>query len=170
MKLLTDWGFTPAAWRGQRGEYWVLGQAILLLSFYLLPVYRLERFYPVSGLMLVSVWIGTALFGSVALVFLLKGLIDLGQNLTPLPYPRSSGSLVRSGIYGLVRHPLYSGLIFAALSWSIFQLSASHWLATLVLFGFFNAKASREECWLAEKYPDYGEYRQQVKKLIPWLY
>ncbi|MGB3205820.1 MAG: isoprenylcysteine carboxylmethyltransferase family protein, partial [Crinalium sp.] len=98
------------------------------------------------------------------------GLLDLGGQLTPLPYPKQEGELVKSGIYSLVRHPIYSGVILAAISWAIFQMSFSHLLAAGVLFVFFDIKANREEAWLSQKYPDYPEYREKVKKLIPGLY
>lgn len=162
------WSFT-FDWRGQHGEYWVLAQALLFLGFALLPVYRsplLQLTVPTTYF----IWAMAAGLGLGATVLLLKGLVDLGRNLTPLPYPVESGELVRSGIYSFVRHPLYSGVILAALSWAVFQLSLSHLLGTIALFLFFDAKANREENWLLEKYPDYADYRQQVKKLLPWLY
>lgn len=94
----------------------------------------------------------------------------MGQNLTPLPYPREDGQLVKSGVYSIVRHPLYSGLIFAAFSWVVFQLSLSHLIGAAILCAFFDAKARREEAWLSEKYPEYSDYQQKVKKLIPGVY
>ncbi|MBD2020228.1 isoprenylcysteine carboxylmethyltransferase family protein [Leptolyngbya sp. FACHB-36] len=169
MKLLTNWGFSTQSWQGQRGEYWVLVQAVLLIAFAVLPVYRLD------GLVLtpseqVGIWIGAAVLGLIASVLLLKSLLDLGRNLTPLPHPRDDGELVQSGVYGVVRHPLYSGVVLAALSWTLYQVSLSHLVGTIVLFLFFNAKASREERWLRDRHPEYETYQSQVKKLIPWLY
>jgi len=35
---------------------------------------------------------------------------------------------------------------------------------------FFDVKAKKEETWLIEKFPDYANYRNSVKKLIPWIY
>jgi protein-S-isoprenylcysteine O-methyltransferase Ste14 len=96
--------------------------------------------------------------------------VDLGRSLTPLPYPREDGQLVQSGVYSIVRHPLYSGLIFAALSWAVFQFSLSHLVGAVILFIFFDAKARREEAWLSEKYQEYPNYQERVKKLIPGLY
>ncbi|MFB8789686.1 MAG: isoprenylcysteine carboxylmethyltransferase family protein [Potamolinea sp.] len=115
-------------------------------------------------------WGISAVLGLGGSVLILKGLLDLGRNLTPLPYPKAQGTLVQSGVYGIVRHPLYSGLIFAAFSWAIFQLSLSHLLASAIAFIFFDVKARREEAWLTQKYPEYSEYQQRVKKLIPGLY
>jgi protein-S-isoprenylcysteine O-methyltransferase Ste14 len=171
MKLLSDWGFTRRGWRsGERGEYLVVLQGALLISFVLLPVYRPVGWDIKSVTFLYACWGFAAVLGLGAFVLIIKGLLDLGRNLTPLPYPRADGQLVRSGAYGIVRHPLYSGLIFAASSWTIFQFSLSHLIAAAILFVFFDAKASREEAWLTEKYPGYSDYQQGVKKLIPGLY
>lgn len=171
MKLLRDWGFTREGWRsGERGEYWVLFQGVLLVGFVLVPAYR-----PIDGridspTLLYLCWALSTVLALVAVLFIVKGLMDLGGNLTPLPYPKSEGQLVRSGVYGVVRHPLYSGLIFAALSWTVFQFSLSHLVAVAVLFVFLDAKARKEEVWLTQKYPEYSDYQQHVQKLIPGLY
>ena len=171
MKLLTNWGFTREGWRNnQRGEYWVLAQMLLILGFVLLPVYRIP-IWEINLSESVYIRLGsTVIFALAAIVFFAKGLLDLGGQLTPLPYPKEEGELVKSGIYSLVRHPIYSGVILAAVSWAIFQMSFSHLFAAGVLFVFFDIKASREETWLSQKYPDYPEYREKVKKLIPGLY
>lgn len=171
MKLLLDWGFTREGWRsGERGEYLVLLQGALLIGFVLLPVYRPASWAIDSSALLYLRWGITDLLGLGASVLIIKGLLDLGRSLTPLPYPRENGELVQSGVYGIVRHPLYSGLIFAALSWSAFQLSLSHLIAVAILFAFFETKARKEEAWLIEKYPEYLDYQQRVKKLIPGVY
>lgn len=169
MKLLSDWGFSRVGWRqGTRGEYWVVAQGLLMIGFVFLPVYPLVRSVPAPWQFVQ--WSVAALGAIAALVFFSKGLQDLGRSLTPLPYPREDGELVQSGIYGYVRHPIYAGVIFAAIAWTIFYASLSHLVATLVFIGFFAAKASREEQWLVERYPQYSEYQQRVKRLIPWIY
>ncbi|MBD1936686.1 isoprenylcysteine carboxylmethyltransferase family protein [Microcoleus sp. FACHB-68] len=171
MKLLRDWGFTRQGWRsGERGEYLVLIQGLLLIALVMLPVYRPAGLNINSPALLYGIWGIAAILGVGAFVLIIKGLLDLGGNLTPLPYPKENGQLVQTGIYSLVRHPLYSGLILAALSWAIWQQSLFHLAGGVILFAFLNAKASREEAWLSQKYPDYPNYQNRVKKLIPWLY
>lgn len=170
MGLLRDWGFSSSSWQGKRGEYWVLAQALLLLGFGVLPVYRLPDFSLPKPPLLYGIWGMAAIVGLGASILLIKGLLDLGGNLTPLPHPRDDGQLVQSGIYGVVRHPLYGGLILAAIAWAIYQLSLSHAIAALVFLVFFDAKASREEVWLCAKFSDYQDYQQRVNKLIPWVY
>ncbi|MEG3860532.1 methyltransferase family protein [Microcoleus sp. herbarium12] len=171
MKILTDWGFTREGWRNNsRGEYLVLLQGGLLAAFTILPVYQLPGFKIQSTELLDPIWFLASILSSIGLIFIIKGLIDLGKNLTPLPYPREDGELVQTGIYRIVRHPLYSGLILAAFGWTLWQMSLSHLIATAILLIFFDIKANREETWLTQKYPDYLEYRQRVKKIIPGIY
>lgn len=169
MKLISQWGFSAESWKGTRGEYWVALQGMLMIGYLLLPIYRpvwLEVYLP----WLYGVWAVAGILLLAAAIWLGKGLIDLGNSLTPLPYPREDGRLIQTGMYATVRHPLYSGIILAAVAYAVGQLSLTHLAAALVLFIFFNFKANQEEIWLSQKYPDYSNYQQQVKKLLPWLY
>jgi protein-S-isoprenylcysteine O-methyltransferase Ste14 len=170
MKLLSDWGITTNWWRGDRGEYWVIAQGVLLLIFALIPP-NIPGFIDLDASVRQYLrWILTAIFSILAIVFLGRSLFDLGQNLTPLPHPRDEGQLVKTGIYGLVRHPLYSGVIYLTLAYTSWQMSWVHLLGSIVLFVFFDAKSRKEEVWLTEKFPDYTNYSTSVKKLIPGIY
>jgi len=168
MGLLKDWGFTSSSWQGQRGEYWVLAQIMLILGFPLLPNWSLIAL-PQPPL-LYGVWGGSLAIGIVGIFLFFTGLFALGNNLTPLPHPRSNGELVQTDVYGLVRHPVYSGVIFVAIAWALYQWSLWHAIGAVVFLFFFDAKARQEETWLIQKHPEYVEYRQRVKKLIPWVY
>jgi protein-S-isoprenylcysteine O-methyltransferase Ste14 len=170
MKLLTDWGITNQWWRGLRGEYWVIAQGVLLLIFVLLPMARLSFIDLHESHWLYLRWTLTIVFGLGAMLLLGRSLLDLGHNLTPLPHPRDDGQLVQTGIYGLVRHPLYSGVISLALAYAGWQMSWVHLVGSIGLFLFFNAKAKTEEAWLTTKFPEYANYCLTVKKLIPGIY
>jgi protein-S-isoprenylcysteine O-methyltransferase Ste14 len=168
MKLLTDWGFSWAGLRqGDRGEYWVIAQALLFFGYLLLPVWSIK--IPTLVGLYGVLPIATILLFS-AVFFFFRGFIDLGNSLTPLPYPREDAELVQTGVYGIVRHPIYSGVILGGFGWALFQLSLTHLVGAIAFLLFFNAKASREETWLTNRYPDYATYQQQVKKLIPGIY
>jgi protein-S-isoprenylcysteine O-methyltransferase Ste14 len=170
MKLLSDWGVTTNWWRGDRGEYWVIAQGILLLVFALIPPITPSFIDLCLSAWLYTSWILTAIFSILAIVFLGRSLFDLGQNLTPLPHPRDEGQLVTTGVYGLVRHPMYSGVIYLALAYASWQMSWVHLVGSIVLFMFFDAKSRKEEVWLTERFPDYVNYSTFVKKFIPWIY
>lgn len=170
MDLFKQWGFTADSWKGRRGEYWVLAQMGLLLVFVVIP-----RYQPLDPAALPA-GVRYGVMGLAGMVLLLagvllgKGFIDLGHNLTPLPFPREDGELVQTGIYSWVRHSLYGGLIVGTFGLSVWQLSLSHLGVCLALFGVLNAKANQEEVWLQQRYPHYDDYRQRVKKMIPGVF
>lgn len=110
------------------------------------------------------------LLGVFASFFMLISTINLGKNLTPLPCPRDDAQLVQSGLYRLVRHPLYFGVILASLAWLLIYPYVNILLYAIALFILFDVKARREEVWLSERFPDYAAYQSRVKKLIPGIY
>jgi protein-S-isoprenylcysteine O-methyltransferase Ste14 len=77
--------------------------------------------------------------------------------------------LVTSGPYGLVRHPIYSGILVAGLGTAV-ALSWV-WLAAVILPGiFFIYSATVEERYLTEQFPDeYPAYKRSTKMLVPYI-
>ncbi|MEB3309577.1 MAG: isoprenylcysteine carboxylmethyltransferase family protein [Snowella sp.] len=170
MNQLKDWGFSSEWWRGDRGEYWVIAQFLLFFGFILLPVYPAITVDTLAPLWQYGRWISLVVFGVIGVLLSGLGVTNLGHNLTPLPHPKDESALVTSGVYRFVRHPIYSGVIFLAISYSIWQLSLIHAIGSIVFLIFFDVKARKEEAWLKEKFADYATYQNQVKKLIPWIY
>lgn len=105
-----------------------------------------------------------------ALLFAGFGSLHIREYLTPLPYPVDHNQLVQTGVYAIVRHPLYASQLFAALAWTLYNLSLTHLLISIIGFVFFDYKANKEETWLSERHPDYHDYAQRVRKFVPWLY
>jgi protein-S-isoprenylcysteine O-methyltransferase Ste14 len=99
-----------------------------------------------------------------------SGVMRLGSNLTPLPYPKEESTLVQNGPYGLVRHPIYSGLAVAGIGWGLTVHGALTLIYAIILFVFFDIKSRREELWLMKKFREYPQYQKRVRKLIPWIY
>lgn len=150
-----------------RGGLWVLAQIPLLVLAWLIPDHYgralpLERLDIVGGLGFVLMAAGIIQFS--------VGAYSLGAALTPFPRPRVDAQLRTTGIYALVRHPVYSGILLAAVGWSLYLHSLAGLAFDVLLFAFFDRKAAREEQWLAGKYPMYTAYRRRVRKLIPWIY
>ena len=108
--------------------------------------------------------------GICGLVLGIGGSLALGHGLTPLPRPRHDAVFVERGIYRLVRHPIYGGVILLGLAGTLWTSPLAVVLEA-VLIGFFELKRRREEAWLVERYPGYADYRARVREaLIPWVW
>jgi protein-S-isoprenylcysteine O-methyltransferase Ste14 len=151
---------------GPRGEGWVVIQvaffALLALAGTLGPAW--------GDPWLAAGRVAGALLAGAGLVIVALGFLGLRENLTAVPRPVEGGRLVDSGIYGLVRHPIYFGILTAALGWGLATASPAALFAAVFLAGFFDLKARREEAWLLAAYPGYAAYRARVRKLVPFIY
>ena len=102
--------------------------------------------------------------------WLVRGFRELGPNLTPVPRPLAEGTLVRSGIYAEVRHPIYAGLILASVGWASLTGSLPAAGLALLLGLYLDAKSRREEAWLSDRYADYEAYRLVSHRFLRGVY
>ena len=116
---------------------------------------------------LLSFGYGIFIFGT---MIALIAAVNLGKNLTPLPRPKENAELVQNGLYQLVRHPIYFGVIVLSIGWGVVQQSTLIWLYVIVIAIFFDIKSRKEERWLVERFSTYADYQGRVRKLIPWVY
>jgi len=156
-------------WRGTRGEWYVVVQSVLFVLIAVGPrtVPGLPPWTPPWTT--IGTWLGLALMLPGAALSI-GGVLELGKNLTPLPYPKDDSELVEQGPYAIVRHPIYGGLILGAFGWGFFLHAWLTLTFAALLFILFDIKSRREERWLIERYPEYAEYCNRVKKLLPWVY
>ncbi len=155
--------------RAGKGEGWVFFQVLLLLAIFFAP--RQFQGLPALPDFLAGVSaVAGVVIGAAGLALVGVSALHLGRNLTVFPRPKADGALTQTGVYGIVRHPMYGGVLLSALGWSLLRASLPGVVLSLLLGLFFDRKARREEVWLVEKYPEYTEYRTRVRKLIPWVY
>jgi len=159
-----------AAWTlpemGPRGEGWVALQVVLLVAMAAAGL-RGWR-WPSSTRTLRLLAAGPAALAGAYLFA--AGAGGLGKQLTPFPKPVQQASLRRDGAYGLVRHPIYGGVLLLALAWSLLSSPAAMapWAVAAL---FLDAKRRREESWLSEEHPDYEAYRREVRhSLVPFVW
>jgi protein-S-isoprenylcysteine O-methyltransferase Ste14 len=111
-------------------------------------------------------WLGVLLLLAGALIAG-WGVRSLGRNLTPGTEPLPEGSLVTSGAYAHWRHPIYTGVVLLLAGYSLVW---SNWTLALIVgviaFGYFEAKARREERWMIERFPDYETYMRHVPRRV----
>jgi protein-S-isoprenylcysteine O-methyltransferase Ste14 len=109
---------------------------------------------------------GILMLGCVPLIYWLFS--SLGKNVTQTVAIRKEHSLVRSGPYRWIRHPLYSvgTLLFVS-----FSLLAANWFIALVIaagFKILSHRTSIEEARLVEKFgDDYRRYMQTTGRYLP---
>ncbi|HVM61122.1 MAG TPA: isoprenylcysteine carboxylmethyltransferase family protein [Verrucomicrobiae bacterium] len=135
----------------------------------MLAVVALSFRFRGSGHRLVMVIPGAVLL-AVSAIIGLWGVIGLGRGLTPFPRPLPHMPLIQTGIYGVVRHPLYTSVMVAALGWALVWQSWPGLLAGLALIPYLDLKSRREERWLRDQFPEYSEYAKRVRRFIPGVY
>jgi protein-S-isoprenylcysteine O-methyltransferase Ste14 len=104
-------------------------------------------------------------------VILLTAQITLGRYHASVPMIWEDHKLIRHGIYRLVRHPLYMGVITFCIGLAVFGPSFSGLLIMSLLIPIFLIRIRIEERLLLETFGDaYREYQRNTRKLIPFLY
>ena len=82
--------------------------------------------------------------------------------------PESSSSLVRSGIYGVTRNPMYVGLLLLLVAWAVFLSTPATFLGPVTFFLFIGRfQIVPEERVLSRLFGTrYSEYTRSVRR---WL-
>jgi protein-S-isoprenylcysteine O-methyltransferase Ste14 len=160
----------------RRRESWAsrLSTVVLILLTALLFAFP-SRHLPWLNVRFVSpamafYWLGL-LITALGLAFAVWARVHLGRNWSGTVTVKDNHELIRSGPYGLVRHPIYSGLLLAILGTAI----AIGERRCLLGFGFltvaFVLKLRREEGFMGERFPnEYSRYRAEVPALIPFTH
>jgi protein-S-isoprenylcysteine O-methyltransferase Ste14 len=95
--------------------------------------------------------------------------VYLGRNWGMPMSEKADPELVTTGPYRTVRHPIYSGIILAMIGTTV--AVSLYWLIAVVVLGaYFLYSATREERYMAKRFPDtYPHYKQSTKMLIPFI-
>jgi len=143
-----------------QGNLFVAGQFALLAGLAFIP----------GG----ETWPVPATMKLLDLILMVAGLalvivagISLGRSLTANPVPLERAQLKTSGLYSVVRHPIYTGLLLVALGLTMGSGSLWHIAMLLALVVLLNFKARFEEAMLLEKFDGYAEYASRVGRLVP---
>ena len=150
-----------------KGWLFVVVQFILLILIVLSSAYEF-KYYP-RPLMPVVHYIGVTFILLAAMLFTVI-IISFGQYMTPNPVPREKAILKTTGFYTIVRHPMYFTVLLLMLGIVLYFQAFFSLIWLPILFIFFTVKASMEEKFLKQKYPEYHDYSKQVKRLIPFIY
>lgn len=167
-------GNLSAGVREDRGNRWIIAAAGLigLLSAYL-PAYT-DRigFWTIDGEAVR--WLGVVLF-AVGGALRLWPVYVLGNRFSGLVAIQPGHTLVTDGVYSVIRHPSYLGMLVNALGWSLAFRSGVGVLLTALLTALLTvplvARMNAEEKLLHSEFGDeYDAYRARTSRLIPGLY
>ena len=79
--------------------------------------------------------------------------------------------LVTRGAYGVVRHPIYTGLLTVAYGSLLLAPSPVAGLGFLLILAGFLLRVRREESLMAERFPSaWPAYSARAKKLVPLIW
>jgi protein-S-isoprenylcysteine O-methyltransferase Ste14 len=93
----------------------------------------------------------------------------LGTAATATPVPKEGAPLRTTGLYALVRHPIYSGLLLAAFGLALRGDSVWHILIFIALVVLLSLKSRWEERMLAAVHPEYARYAATVGRFVPGI-
>ena len=147
----------PGLLTNAQGEWWLLGQLVLILAVILLPAWPGSwSDLPPLQLRWIGLAIGWMLLGG-GVLLASQALITLGVNLSPLPEPKAGIDLVSNGPYRLCRHPVYLAVLICATGVMLIRLSALHGILLVAMALVLRGKAKREERRLLQMHPSYAQ-------------
>jgi len=156
--------------REDRGNRWVLAAfGVLGLLSAFLPAWTDARDIWTFGGDTVR-WIGVALF-TVGGVLRLWPVFVLGRRFSGLVAIQPGHTLVTDGIYSVIRHPSYLGLLAGSFGWALaFRSVVGLVLAALMIIPTIGRIRS-EEALLHEQFgAEYDAFRARTSRLIPGIY
>ena len=103
-------------------------------------------------------------------IFGVWAMVEMKFRFNIFPELLKNSSLVTSGPFKIVRHPIYTSGIFITLIWIINDFSYLRLFVWLLLVFILNIKTLYEEKILDKEFSDYKYYKNKTKKLIPFLY
>jgi protein-S-isoprenylcysteine O-methyltransferase Ste14 len=104
---------------------------------------------------------------AVGFVLVAISAIELGRALTAHPSPKRSATLRSGGLYRLMRHPMYTGVMALSIGSALPSGSALRVAGTIGLIILFNIKSRFEERALAEHFAGYPAYANVTPRFIP---
>ncbi len=167
--LFADGNLRPGV-REDRSNRWVIAAftVIGLLDAYL-PAYTDRKgFWTIDGDGVR--WLGVVLFAAGGALRIWPVFV-LGQRFSGLVAIQPGHKLVTGGVYGIIRHPSYLGLLVNALGWGLAFRSAVGVLLAALLLPPLLARIRAEEKLLSAAFgAEYKAYRARTFRLIPGLY
>jgi protein-S-isoprenylcysteine O-methyltransferase Ste14 len=127
-------------------------------NFPVVPVYEFRY----AGILIISIGV----------VLRITAIVSLGRMFTYNVAIRDGHELVTAGLYRLVRHPSYTGML---ITFAGYGLALNNWLglaiAFIPVFAVMKKRIAIEEAVLLKQFGDaYVAYVKRSWRLVPWVY
>ena len=156
--------------REDRANRWVIVAFALIgvLAAYLPAYTDREGFWTFDGDAVR--WLGVVFFAAGGALRIWPVFV-LGRRFSGLVAIQPGHTLVTSGVYGIIRHPSYLGLLANSLGWALAFRSGVGVLLTALLILPLLARIHAEERLLRTQFGgEYDTYCRRTSRLIPGLY
>src|SRR5215813_8134135 len=163
-------GNVNAGVREDRGNRWVIAVFVIIgfLNAYLPAYTDRKELWTFDGDTIR--WVGVALFAAGGALRIWPVFV-LGHRFSGLVAIQAGHTLVTSGIYGVIRHPSYLGLLVGSLGWALAFRSMVGVLLTALTIPPLGARIRAEERLLHTQFGDeYDAYRSRTSRLLPGIY
>ena len=94
----------------------------------------------------------------------------IGENWSPTIAKTRDQQLVTSGMYAIVRHPLYLSWLVVIVGTNVYFASSWAWLGVLLVAVVFSIRIPIEERYLVNRFgEEYIAYQKRSKVILPWV-
>lgn len=115
-------------------------------------------------------WLGVAIYAAGG-VLRLAPVFVLGRRFSGLVAIQPDHRLVTDGLYGVIRHPSYLGLLATGVGWSLALRGGVGLVITALILIVLVARMNAEERLLEDTFAaEYAAYRARTWRLVPYVY
>ena len=104
-----------------------------------------------------------------AFLLMVAARITFGRRSFHAGADPTAGGLVMNGPYAYVRHPIYAAVIYFTWAGALSHRSWASAAGALLVTAGAVARMLSEEQLLGDKYPAYAQYKQRVRRIVPFV-
>ena len=144
-------------------------QLFMILVFFLVLLIDILSYFLLSFSTIVLSMISQPWLLIPALVFFSLSIVLVSKSHNVVfDVPKDAPHILDTGVYGVVRHPMYLGILLFCLGFLCISTSLSATIVLIIFFIIYDRMTMFEECDLEQRLgEEYRSYKQRVSKWVP---